>query len=278
MIALLGNASAGCMKTETRADRAAPSDDEVAQVIKRTGAVFTDVFYYKPDDETPDAIRRMAPLIVQGVPSGTSRSRPPRIAPATTPNSKPVILSSSSTAIVAAGSHFQLAWSWRFAASVGLQCAHGQPLAQAVRMTLDSHGSPVIWEVLDCREGYVVVFVAKSLESAALQTYGAVLPGRRYAVERSVEEQPNVIVAGALEDGPEPMGPFVYLDDTCRINTILCRCMPARFENAIETITYRIETLDGSGSEPGRTEKPSWHGEWQAPNWIEQALRLPPHF
>jgi len=278
MVALLGSVPAGCMKTETVADRTAPSDDEIAQVIKRTGAVFTDAIYYKPDDATPEAIRRMAPLIVQGMPDGSSLSGQPRIAPASTPNSKPVIWLNPSTAIVGAGSYSQLAWSWQFAASIRLQCAHGQPLAQAVRMTLDSHGSPVIWEVVDCRERSVVIFVAKSLESAALRTYGAVLPGRRYAVERSAEEQPNVIVAGVLEDGPEPMGPFVYLDETCRITTILCRCMPARFENAVETIIYRIEALEDSGSEPSRTEKPSWHRDWRAPNWIEKALRLPPHF
>lgn len=278
LIALLSSAPTGCTRPAPLADRAPPSEAEVAQVIKRTGAVFTNAIYYKPIDSEPDAVRRMAPLLVQGVPDGSSLRRPPRIAPAATPNSQPILKLDHSTATVVAGRHSQLAWTWQFSSSERVHCGHGRPIAQAVRMSLDSTGSPVIWEVFDCRERYVVVFVAKSLESAALRAYGAALPGRRFAVERSAEEQPNVIVAGVLEDGPEPMGPFVYLDETCRITTILCRCMPARFENAVETIIYRIETSVGSGSPPGRTEQQSRHREWQEPDWLERALRLPPHF
>lgn len=278
IIASVSGLLVGCARPESAPKNAAPSADEISRTVQRTDASFSDAIYYKPVDETPEAMRRMAPLLVQGVAAGSTLSGVPRIAPISSQSTAPAIRLSHSTAVVAASKLSQWVWSWEFPSSERLHCERGQPIAQTVRMTLDSHGSPVIWEVFDCRERIVLVFVARSLEAAAARTYGAALPGRKYAVERSLEEQPSVIVAAVLEDGPEPMGPFIYLDENCRTTTVLCRCMPARFENAIETLGYRVEMENRTASPRSRHEGPPLQRDWMAPDWLEKALRLPPQF
>jgi hypothetical protein len=107
---------------------------------------------------------------------------------------------------------------------------------QGVRITLDSQGRPAVWEVMADSSGARLLFVSESIESAAATRYGKVLPGRRYAIEQSLAERPNAVVARILDDGPVPMGPLVYLEAaTGDVSTVLCRCMPAQARTVTQT-------------------------------------------
>ena len=81
---------------------------------------------------------------------------------------------------------------------------------QGVRITLDSAGRPSVWEGLADSSGERLLFVADSLEQAAKIQFGLPEAGRVFAVERSVEQSPRTMVPRTVEDGPAPMGPFVY--------------------------------------------------------------------
>lgn len=117
-----------------------------------------------------------------------------------------------------------------------------------VRITVGSDGFGVVWEVLDARAPEVVLYVSRSAESLAERQFGVALPGRRFAIERSVTEAPEVVVVRALEDGPAPMGPYVYVDDADRIISVLCRCSPAQVEAFALEGTYTAR----GGAEAGR--------------------------
>jgi hypothetical protein len=115
---------------------------------------------------------------------------------------------------------------------------------QGIRLTLDSAGRPAIWEVMADDSGAGLMFASQSLETAAGTEFGKPLPGRRYAVERGLNEAPDVVVARVIDDGPVPMGPIVYLSqDTHSVSTLICRCMPAQAKNLTETIAYDLLPL-----------------------------------
>ena len=99
----------------------------------------------------------------------------------------------------------------------------------------------MIWEVLADNSKAKLFFVSLSLEAAAAAEFGKPLPGRRYAIERSVEAAPDVIVARVIDDGPIPMGPIVYLSaGTREVSTLICRCMPAQAGKLVATRTYDL--------------------------------------
>jgi hypothetical protein len=112
---------------------------------------------------------------------------------------------------------------------------------QGIRTTLNAAGQPVIWEVLADSSRAKLFFVSQTLETAAVAEFGKPLPGRRYAIERSVEAAPNVIVAQVIDDSPTPMGPIVYLSaGTRQVSTLICRCMPAQARKLLATGTYDL--------------------------------------
>jgi len=119
-------------------------------------------------------------------------------------------------------------------------------LLRGVRLILDPHGMPVLWEVLNDSNEDRIFFVAQSLEDAAKKQFGAALPGRHFAIERSIEEAPKSFVANVLEDGPVPMGPYVYVDSSPdrNITTVHCRCSPSQFDEAVETLEYHLEPVE----------------------------------
>ncbi|MCX6894086.1 MAG: hypothetical protein NTZ16_00960, partial [Verrucomicrobia bacterium] len=70
------------------------------------------------------------------------------------------------------------------------------------------------------------IIVSQSLETAARQSFGAALPGRRFVIETDITSAPAVVVARVIEDGPAAMGPMVLADAQGRVVTLFCRCMP----------------------------------------------------
>ena len=86
--------------------------------------------------------------------------------------------------------------------------------------------------------------------------FGDPLPGRRFSIERAADEAPDVVVARIIDDGPVPMGPYVYLNapPSRAVTTVLCRCSPSQVEAFIETRHYDLlplETIDSSDGERG---------------------------
>lgn len=118
-------------------------------------------------------------------------------------------------------------------------------IPQGVRITLDPGGKPVVWEVLRDPTGTRVLFVSQSLEAMAMTNGPAVMPGRRFWVERPVDEAPDVVVARILDDAPAVMGPTVYLESGSQaVSTLICRCMEAQAREVEATGIYRLARLD----------------------------------
>lgn len=141
--------------------------------------------------------------------------------------------------------------------------------AQGVRITLDSRGAPVIWEVLHDATGADVIYVAQSIEVLARAESGPPLAGRKFAVERSRSEAETTVVANVIDDGPAIMGPILYLQaDNHDVSALICRCMPAQFQNLLAQQDY--ELLPATPGNQG--------GYRFSPRPLEQRLRLPSRF
>ncbi|MFH1109147.1 MAG: hypothetical protein V1790_08145 [Planctomycetota bacterium] len=81
---------------------------------------------------------------------------------------------------------------------------------------------------------------------------------------------PDVVVARLIDDGPAPMGPYVYLNAPPgrAVTTVLCRCSPSQVEAFIETRYYDLvplETIDPSSGELMRWAATLVHGELLRP-------------
>lgn len=301
-LVVFGALLAGC-------DRPRPAT--VASVANSSSAIreralreFALADYYKPlEGGGNEHDVRLAPLIVLEAPEG----RPPN--PSTQPmlavriladnqwkydSYEPALYFVDGVARLRAGALLQKSFLW---------CYSRMPAPEAhvirwrgIRMTLDSHGAPVIWEAFADHDTTIVMFIARSLENKAWKRFGNVFEGRKFAVERPVRDQPNVVVARILEDGPEAMGPFVYVNaERDTITTLLCRCMPSQFSNVAETYEYRLTDLASlAGLSPRKLPWPStgWEPtlpssvcdlvptvpDCSRPDWLDLALRLPLDF
>lgn len=145
------------------------------------------------------------------------------------------------------------------------------------RTTLDADGLPAVWEWAADDAPLRVLFVSAALAVAAEKAFGPPLPGRRYAVEPAVADQPQVVVPRLLADGPQPMGPYVYLDgQDLGLTTLLCRCSPGLVERWFVDVQYELQPLR-HGEELGLGDQlPPQLGLAADPAWLHQALRLPP--
>ena len=146
---------------------------------------------------------------------------------------------------------------------------------QGFRMVLNARRFGVLWEVLSADASQRVFYVSRGLERAAAERYGPPLSGRRYSVEPALDAHPEVVVARAIGDGPQPMGPFVYLDRAHRITTLACRCDPSQAVAFPQSVRYRLvpiakeAELYGVGLPPSNLRLPS------LPDDLGTILRLP---
>jgi len=157
---------------------------------------------------------------------------------------------------------------------------------QGVRITIDSAGSPVIWEILADESGLDLVFVAESLEAAAKEQWGNVQSGRRFALEQAQRKTPRTVIARVIADGPVPMGPIVYLQrNTRNVSTLVCRCMPAQAKSLLTSSVYLLKPIQAENSDlllqmlrdRLKFRASFWPGAKDAPG-IEKKLRLPKNF
>jgi hypothetical protein len=112
-----------------------------------------------------------------------------------------------------------------------------------------------------------------------MTNYPGPLPERRFWVERSLVDAPDILVARILEDGPEPMGPIVYLrGGSHEIDTVICRCMEAQADEVATMGVYGLATVDDSAvrwlSENGTPDLLRWL-PGKAPDDFDSWLRLP---
>jgi hypothetical protein len=220
-----------------------------ARVYDRTDRDFESGLLWRPEEGEESPQRALAPLWVEqvssdGVPDGA----------------QPIVRFSSGVTRLAGREHTTWTYAWY---------PRGGAATQGLRMTLGSDGFPLIYEVLRDSAGARLIFVDAALEERAARDHGAALPGRRFAVERSVEEAPRVVVGGLLEPGPIPMGPFVYLwETTADVNLVLCRCMPSRVDAILESRPYRLEAMPDGGAGP------EWLDEGSGAS-LDAFLRLP---
>ena len=199
---------------------------------------------------------------------------------------KPTIYYETDTVELKGRTHARFCYAWCYRIVKGVRKAGGVPL-QGVRITLDSSGSPVIWEMLTDDSGLDVIFVARSLEEAARAQFGPALPGRRHSIERSVPEARTVVVARVIDDGPVAMGPIVYLNrERHSATTLICRCMPSQAKALEGTRVYDLVPMPlgtpesllmkarmMSGSHPS-----FWPGSRSGHARLEKVLRLPDTF
>jgi len=181
--------------------------------------------------------------------------------------------------------HLRLGYLWFYAARTEEGNGLVLPI-QGIRVTLDVNGRPVLWEVLADISRAEVVFVSQTLESAARAEYGPPLAGRRFAIEQNLSEEPDVVVARVVGDGPVPMGPIVYLSaGTHSVSTLICRCMPAQAKTLLDTRTYQLVsilsdklTLPGLAKAQSKKKVSFWPGEGLTRKRLERCLRLPHSF
>jgi hypothetical protein len=280
----------GCVNFQPTLTHAAPPYLEIYQ---RATNEFACAEYFKPAEtktSTNELSFALAPLILQQV---SVAPEPPslldRFGTLSVSNgapvldqSRPTIYWGSDTVQVNRRPHARFFYVWCY--SPGPQAAL---LMQGIRITLNSDGQPVIWEVLADGSGAKVLFVSQNLEAAALAEFGKLLPRRRYAIERNAEAAPEVIVARVIDDGPIPRGPIVYLSAGSRpVSTLICRCMPAQARKLLATSTYDLvpfqEASTNSLIMQARVmlgERAGfWPGDDTGGKGLEACLRLPKVF
>ncbi len=263
------------------------------QIRSQTADEFQNSVFFKPREKSASVVPVvMAPIIVREIrPDATAPARTERIGSWIPDESdtrrltatRSTVYLGQSPAMLNGREHRQITYVW------------WQPRGEAptrgtrwfaVRMTLDDDGAPHIWELLDGAR-QAVLFVSQSLERSARQAYGDPLPERRFSVETALDDQPSVIVARVLADGPIAMGPLVYQSRRpAGVKTLLCRCMPSQVAETVDGVWYDIEPLAAlAGQRGGGTDLPSSVYELPVPladmhdpNWLENALRLPPDF
>jgi hypothetical protein len=159
--------------------------------------------------------------------------------------------------------------------------------AQGIRLTLDSAGKPAIWEVLAQTGGLELVFVSHQLEALAEAEFGRPLAGCRHSIERGTNDAAQVVVPRAIDSGPVPMGPIVYLNARDKsATTVICRCMAAQAKKVRQTTSYKLVPWPSAGDAAlfwrARSKTNDclafWPGENPATPRLERVLRLPREF
>jgi len=230
-------------------------------IRERALAHFQRAFYLKPAETNNATVpaRQLAPLLIIEAPDPTALPDLP------TKATRPQIFYQSGRTTGSGKPHEQMTYWWTYPNSSRRN--RGGVTTQGIRITLNSAGRPVIWEVLANTSGAQVIFVAQSLEAQTAREFGAPLAGRQFTIERPLSDAPKVVVARVIEDGPETMGPIVYLQAGKRdVTTIICRCMAAQASELAGQREY-----DLVAAPKGSLDAPQL-GE------IERRLRLPENF
>lgn len=250
----------------------------------REAATFFDraVFLKPAESSAPQPIHALAPLIVrqrspQMPPESLRFDRTPEeIANRPQRSITPIVYYAQDSIQLAGTSHERFIYVWLWAAN---PFGESEMRFCGVRMTLDSRGFPMIYETFEHPRPLLSLFVSRSLEAAAARKFGLPLPHRRHAIETSVAAYPNIIVKRVIDEGPLPMGPYIYLDLDLQITTLLCRCSPSQVGDFSENNYYELRTLSDLQALNGGPVYPAaiqpLHQDVSDHAWLEKVLRLP---
>jgi hypothetical protein len=305
LVAVLGVCAWGCVDSCPGQSPAAPP---YAEIYRRATNEFAEAAFFKPaEPKSKDMGFTLAPLILQQV-NGAKEplSLADRFGTLSMSNgvpvldlSRPAIYWEADAVQIKEKAHARFSYVWCYPpgphesepgqGSNTLSAGRGEPALpmQGIRITLNSDGQPMIWEVLADSSRAQLFFVSQNLEAAAMAEFGKPLPGRRYAIERSVQEAPNVVVARVIDDGPVAAGPIVYLSAGTRtVSTLICRCMPAQARKLQATRTYELLPFQAAATNSLimrarmvlRERTAFWPGEDTAAKHLESCLRLPEAF
>jgi hypothetical protein len=226
-----------------------PTDSERSAIYNRSTNIFAAADFYKPSGTNQEDLHfKLAPLILQEVRTNEPGQGASDVIAPDFRNAinwaLPVVYFQSDTVRIRDKTHARFTYLWFYPDRLGAPEERNLN-AQGVRTTLNSSGQPAIWEILNEPDGTRLVFVAQSVEAAAQAEFGKPQRGRRYAIERSLEEASNSVVPRVFDDGPAPMGPILYLTAGTRsVTTLICRCMPTQAKSLLVTRTYELHPLE----------------------------------
>lgn len=218
------------------------------EAYARAEAVFPRAVLYKPRDPSGGMLdASLAPLIVQEVadlgPNALSLSGFGLVftaydGRAHVDASQPTVYVDRRTGFVGGEIRQQVLLAWCH--EVTLFREMSTVVCRGLRMTYDTEGYPLAWEVLDPALEADVVFVSDRVETKAGERYGTPVEGCRHHVERLDASEQRTIVARVIDDGPMPMGPYIYLDARRgEVASVLCRCMASQVKEFVATTYYQ---------------------------------------
>jgi hypothetical protein len=208
---------------------------------------------------------QLAPILIQPLPESADPNA--ALAELTTALGMPAVSAHSNVTTLAGKSVPQFTYWWTYAQTTPDRSPGATH--QGIRITLNSAGAPVIWEVLGDSSGADVIYVAQSVEILARAEFGLPQAERKFSVEQSLTAAPHTVVAHVIDDGPALMGPIVYLDAAARnVSAVICRCMPAQFQELSGQRDYLLQLKPTPTG--GATNFPSTS--------LEKRLRLPKTF
>ncbi len=194
--------------------------------------------FLKPRETTNNArIVRLAPLVIQEVASASTAIKPYHS------TFKPTrVFYQPGSVTLGESSHEQVTYWWLYESATATNVI-------SIRLTMSTNGVPKIYEVFESQRSLRQIFVTQSIEASARDEFGPPLPGRHHSVERSLHEAPDVVVPRVIDDSPDIMGPFVYLEaESHSVATLICRCSSAQFRNLAGQGLYELVPGDFCGT------------------------------
>lgn len=204
------------------------AQDKPRSLYDGASVLFESAHLIKPRENTNLGLAfTLAPLIIQEVREMNAPPNPTRV------------FFQQGSVQLNGRAHVQVMYWWSYGA-LTKSAETGAPM-QGIRVTLNTNDSPVIFEVLGQRGSVSQIFVSQFVEAAALAEFGAVLPGRRFAVERSLSDAPDIVVPRVIDDPPAVMGPIIYLRaGTHEVATLICRCMDSQAKSLAGQSFYEL--------------------------------------
>lgn len=207
---------------------------EHEQVRRRTTTSFTHAAFFSPvHDEAVGRGVWMAPLVLQEFHFEDGTPQFPKFGAVkvsesdqhTVDSGRPTVYTTARRIRIGGRLYRQDSYLWFYPPAE----PDGPLRYRGFRQTLGRNGFPAFRELITNEPTKRIFFVSKSLERAAAQQFGAPLAGRRFSLEPDCSKHSNVVVARVLQDGAQPMGPFVYLDSvSLDIPNLKCRCEPSQ--------------------------------------------------
>ncbi|GJM24589.1 MAG: hypothetical protein DHS20C16_10040 [Phycisphaerae bacterium] len=208
---------------------------EFVEPISPSAVRFAKGIFYKPNMDAHEDDVRMAPLIIREVNSSSDQPTSEFLGTLAKDSTEPAVFLFADTIELNGVTYKRLAHLWTYADS-----DKGTGALGCVQVVFNQSSEPVLWGVHSPRRAIDEVYVAKSVEVAAKREHGDPPTGRKFSVEKSRKASP-IRVVRLLKDGPEPMGPMVYVADAPRrVAALACRCMDSQVDEILDAGFYRL--------------------------------------